>query len=72
MFNAVVGRRLSRLYTTDIFMLAFVMAASTTNTCLRGVGYKPTAGTDFTWVAVHHFVRKMSYVYLVFKRDRNL
>ena len=72
MFDAVMGRRFCRLYTTDIFVLAFVVAASSTNTCLRGVGYEPTAGTDFAWVAVHHFVPGMYYVYLVCKKDSNL
>ena len=72
MFNAVVGRRLGGFDARYIFVLAFVVAASTTNTCLRGVGYEPTAGTDFAWVAVHHFVPGMYYVYLVCKRDSNL
>ena len=66
-----MGRRLGGFDARYIFVLAFVVAASTTNTCLRGVGYEPTAGTDFARVAVHHFVRPMSYVYLVCKRDPN-
>ena len=72
MFNAVVGRRLRGFDATDIFVLAFVVAASSTNTCLRGVGYEPPASTDFARVAVHHFVPGMYYVYLVCKRDSNL
>ena len=67
-----MGCRLGGFDATDIFVLAFVVAASSTNTCLRGVGYEPTAGTDFAWVAVHHFVPGMYYVYLVCKRDSNL
>ena len=64
-----MGCRLGGFDATDIFVLAFVVAASSTNTCLRGVGYEPPTGTDFARVAVHHFVRPMSYVYLVCKRD---